>query len=116
VKPAKKKKKVGIAVGEKPGAIKVYKTKRGAKKVICYVVGLHTYGINLKDIAKVMGKKFACGAAVSEEDKYGECIAVQGDIEERFEDFVDSDLAKYKVSIDNVEFIEEKKKKKQETE
>lgn len=58
-----------------------------------------------------MGKKFACGAAVADDEKYGECIQIQGDIEVRFEDFVNSDLAKYKVSMDKVDFVEEKKKK-----
>lgn len=46
-----------------------------------------------------MGKKFACGASVASDDKHGECIQVQGDIEERIEDFVESDLAKFSVPV-----------------
>lgn len=34
----------------------------------------------MKDVAKIMGKKFACGAALTDDDVHGECIQVQGDI------------------------------------
>jgi density-regulated protein DRP1 len=68
--------------------VKIYKQRRGGKKVICIIVGLETYGINLKDCAKIMGKKFACGASVAEDEKYGECIQVQGDIQVKFADFI----------------------------
>jgi translation initiation factor 1 (eIF-1/SUI1) len=69
----KKKKKVGISLGA-PQAVKVYKSKRGNKKAICNVVGLQSYGVNLKDAAKLMSKKFACSATVANDEKYGECI------------------------------------------
>lgn len=59
-----------------PDGVKIYITKRGGKKVICYVVGLEKYGVNLKDMAKAMSKKFASSAAVTSEDKYGECIQI----------------------------------------
>ncbi len=80
--------------------------------MICSVVGLHHYGVPLKDIAKLMGKKFACGCAVADDDKYGECIQIQGDVQERFLDFVEEELAKYKVPVERVKFEEVKKKKK----
>jgi translation initiation factor 1 (eIF-1/SUI1) len=54
--------------------IKIIKAKRGNKKFICSVIGLHHYGVNLKDAAKLMSKKFACSASVADDDKYGECI------------------------------------------
>jgi translation initiation factor 1 (eIF-1/SUI1) len=38
------------------------------------VVGLQNYGVNLKDICKVMGKKFACGASVHMDVEVGEVI------------------------------------------
>lgn len=58
-----------------------------------------------------MSKKFACSAAVTTEDKYGECIQIQGDIQERFYDFLDSDLSKYNIPQNKVKFEEVKKKK-----
>lgn len=95
--------------------IKIYKVKRGGKKMICSVTGLQHYGIPLKDIAKVMSKKFSCGANVADDDKYGECIQIQGDIEEKFAEFVEKELTpKYKVPLERVKFEEVKKKKKAE--
>ena len=65
-------------------------------------------------MAKAMSKKFASSAAVTTEDKYGDCIQIQGNIEVRFEEFVDSELAKFNITMKQVSFIEEKKKKKEE--
>ena len=61
-----------------------------------------------------MGKHFSCSASVVESDKYGECIQVQGDIQERFEQFVEKELAKYNVPWAKVKFEDVKKKKKAE--
>ena len=53
-----------------------------------------------------MGKKFACGVSVSMDEVHGECIQVQGDIEEndRFMDFIANELAQYKIPEDKVKF------------
>ena len=58
-----------------------------------------------------MSKKFACSAAVTTEDKYGECIQIQGDIQDRFDEFLESDLGKYNIPHNKVKFEEVKKKK-----
>ena len=114
VQPQKKKKKVSIAPTGNAD-VKVYKTKRGGKKAISIVVGLHHYGIILKDMSKVMSKYFACSAAyVADDEKYGESIHVQGDINVRFPDFHAQELTKYKVPFERVKFEEVKKKKKAE--
>ncbi|TNV73834.1 hypothetical protein FGO68_gene6770 [Halteria grandinella] len=110
----KKKKKVSLAPSG-DSDVKIYKAKRGGKKVISTVVGLHNYGVPLKDMAKIMGKKFACGAAYQPDDeKYGECIQIQGDVAERFVDLLEAELTKYKVPFDRIKFEEVKKKKKAE--
>jgi translation initiation factor 1 (eIF-1/SUI1) len=44
--------------------------------MICSVTGLQAYGVPLKDIAKLMSKKFSCGANVTDDEKYGECIQI----------------------------------------
>ena len=82
--------------------------------MICSVVGLQAYGVPLKDIAKIMSKKFCCGAAVAEDEKYGECIQIQGDIEKAFGDFAEKELTQYKIPMERIKFEEVKKKKKAE--
>ena len=47
-----------------------------------------------------MGKKFACGGSVTEDEKYGECVQLQGDISERLAEFIEKDLAKYNIPLD----------------
>jgi density-regulated protein DRP1 len=89
-KPQKKKGPAGGAGGKE---IRVVKTKRGAKKTICFIIGLQNYGVNLKEITKALSKKIGCGANVTNDDKYGECIQIQGDVEERLADFLDKDMA-----------------------
>jgi translation initiation factor 1 (eIF-1/SUI1) len=76
------------------------------------IVGLELYGVNLKDISKIMGKKFACGGSVLADDKYGECVQVQGDIADTFNKFVESEMKKYNIPTNQIVIIDESKKKK----
>jgi density-regulated protein DRP1 len=116
--PQKKKKKVTMQA-DVDKHVKIYKTKRGQKKTICFFVGLQQYGVVLKDASKIMGKKFACGASVVTDPKYGECIEIQGDIEKQYEimkKIINVDLEKYAIPFDKIKFEEVKKKKKAEEE
>lgn len=61
-------------------------------------------------MAKDLGKKFATGASVTKVASGGEEIVVQGDVSEEIEEFL---LEKYGViPEDNIELVEDKKKKK----
>ena len=102
--PKKKKKKVKIEVEKR---IRVIKLKRGGKKVISDILGLDLFGCNLADVAKTMGKKFGTGAAaitVNHKEISEEGIQVQGDVEDRLEEFFAKDLAKYQIPWDCVTF------------
>jgi len=73
------------------------------------VSGLEAFGLDLKKVAKDFGKKFATGASVTKVPGVGEEIVVQGDVSEEIEEFL---LEKYKdIPEDNIELIEDKKKK-----
>jgi len=106
----KKKKKVGFGT---PGQqeIRIIKAQRRGKKVLCTIVGLQSYGVNLKDMAKIMSKRFASSAAVTNDDQLGEVIQVQGNIGDRFEEFYEAELTKYKIPFEKIVFQEIKKKK-----
>lgn len=61
-------------------------------------------------MAKEFGKKFATGSSVSKVPSGGEEIVVQGDVSEEIEEFL---LEKYPlIPEDNIELVEDKKKKK----
>lgn len=62
-KPKKVKvKKVGFATDAEK-KIRVIKMKRSGKKTISSIVGLHAYGCDLEDVAKIFARKLGSGAA-----------------------------------------------------
>lgn len=87
--------------------IRVIKLKRGGKKIISDILGLELFGCNLADVAKLMGKKFGTGAAatlIQFKEISQDGIQVQGDVEDRLEEFLAKDLAKYEIPYDCVTF------------
>jgi len=73
------------------------------------VSGLEAFGLDLKKVAKDFGKKFATGSSVTKLPNGGEEIVVQGDCSDEIEEFL---IEKYKeIPEDNIELIEDKKKK-----
>jgi density-regulated protein DRP1 len=113
--PKPEKKKVVKFGKEKgiQGEIKVFKQHRGGKKVISQIVGLNHYTKDLKALAKQLGKKFSCGASVATDDQYGECVSVQGDVEERLIDLIetDKDLKLLEIPIEKITFDDTGNKK-----
>ena len=74
------------------------------------VSGLEAFGLENKKMAKELGKKFATGASVTKVPSGGEEIVVQGDVSEEIEEWL---CEKYPViPEDNIELVEDKKKKK----
>lgn len=59
--------------------------------------------MDLKKVAKEMGKKFACGSSVTKAPAGGEEIVVQGDLSDEIEEWL---LEKYKeIPEDNIEQV-----------
>ena len=84
--------------------------ERNKRKFVTAVSGLEAFGLENKKVAKDLGKKFATGASVTKVPSGGEEIVVQGDVSEEIEEFL---LEKYSViPEDNIELVEDKKKKK----
>jgi density-regulated protein DRP1 len=75
------------------------------------VQGLEAFSLDIKKVAKDFGKKFATGSSVTKIPGGGEEITVQGDLSEDILEFL---VEKFEVPEDNVELIEDKKKKKAE--
>ena len=103
--PEKKPKKK-VKFGKNEGLIKVTKLHRGGKKIICQITGFEFYTKDLKALASKFGKKFSCGAAVAQDDIYGECVSVQGDVEDRLMELLetDKDFMKLEIPLQKVEF------------
>ncbi len=105
--PKKKQKKSVKFNGEKK--IRVIKMKRGGKKVICNILGFELYGCDLTEVARMLSKRFGSGAAkilVEFKEITQDGVQIQGDLSERFEDFITKDLAKFEIPWDMVTFEE----------
>lgn len=108
-------KKDKVKKGKADGVIKIYKFHRG-KKTECKLVGFEFYTKDLKEVASKFGKKFCCGSSVLNDEKLGECINLQGDVENGdvdLWDYLEQDkfMAKLKIDTDKIEFEDMGKKK-----
>ncbi|KAK0510842.1 hypothetical protein JMJ35_006394 [Cladonia borealis] len=86
----------------------IKRVERNKRKYVTAVSGLEAHGMDLKKVAKEFGKKFATGSSVTKTASGGEEIVVQGDNSDDIFDWV-VDVGG--VPEDNVECIEDKKKK-----
>lgn len=104
------------------------RVERTKRKHVIVVSGLEAFGLDLKKVARELGKKFACGSSVTKASAGGggsaggaggaggagavaEEIVVQGDLSD---DILEWIVEKYpQVPVDNIEQVEEKKKKKE---
>jgi len=88
----------------------IKRIERNKRKYVTAVQGLEAFGLDIKKVAKDFGKKFATGSSVTKVPGGGEEITVQGDLSDDIFDYV---VENYKnVPEDNLECIEDKKKKK----
>ena len=69
---------------------------RNKRKSVTIVTGLDTYPeLKLKDVAKALGKVFACGSSLSDTASGGKEIVIQGDVIDALADIL---VEKYNVS------------------
>ena len=107
-----KKNAVGAKVAkesdkEKKVRIVIAKIQRQKRKFVTAIAGMETVpGLKLKDAAKLFGKKFASGAAVSDTPSGGKEIVIQGDV--NF-DLVPLIIKEYKVAASDIFFLEDGK-------
>lgn len=57
----------------------IEESKRGKRKHTTYVSGLERFGINMKDVSKLLSKKFACSANVSKNESGQDEIVLTGE-------------------------------------
>jgi density-regulated protein len=79
------------------------------RKYVTVVSGLEEHGLDLKRIAKELGKKFATGSSVTKTASGGEEITVQGDVSDDLYDWLTEKFSD--IPEDNIDCIEDKKKK-----
>lgn len=100
---------------ERKAASKVIikRVERNKRKYVTVVIGLEVFGLENKKIAKDLGKKFATGSSVTRSPAGIEEITVQGDVSDDLSDWL-LEVHGNKIPEANIEFVEDKKKKKSE--
>lgn len=64
--------------------LEVFRSNRGKKKFVTVIVGMATFGVDLKEASKLFSKKFACSSSVTGADE----IVVQGDVKDELIDLI----------------------------
>jgi density-regulated protein DRP1 len=86
------------------------RVERTKRKHVIVVTGLEAFGLDLKKVAKDFGKKFACGSSVTKSATGLDEIVVQGDLSDDILDYIEDKYSS--VPSDNIDQVEDKKKKK----
>ncbi|KAF1346914.1 translation initiation factor SUI1 [Delphinella strobiligena] len=90
--------------------ITIKRVERNKRKHVTAISGLEAFGLDIKTVAKALGKKFATGSSVTKIASGGEEITVQGDLSEDVEEWLCENFPE--LPGENIERVEDKKKKK----
>ncbi|KXN89559.1 Translation machinery-associated protein 22 [Leucoagaricus sp. SymC.cos] len=112
-KEAKAEAKADAALKKKLASqVIIRRIERTKRKHVTSIQGLEAFNIDLKKAAKQLASKFATGASVTKTPTGGEEIVVQGDVAEEVRELLEEGVGVLKgVPADNIDIIEEKKKK-----
>lgn len=64
--------------------LEVFRSNRGKKKFVTVIIGMATFGVDLKEASKLFSKKFACSSSVTGADE----IIVQGDVKDELMELI----------------------------
>jgi len=86
------------------------RVERTKRKHVLVVTGLEAFGLDLKKVAKDFGKRFACGSSVTKGASGQDEIVIQGDLSDDVLEYIEEKFPE--VPPDNIDQVEDKKKKK----
>ncbi|KAG5643487.1 Translation machinery-associated protein 22 [Asterophora parasitica] len=112
-KEAKASAKADAALKKKLASqVIIKRIERNKRKHVTSVAGLEAFGIDLKKAAKQFASKFATGSSVTKNLQGLDEIVVQGDVSDEILEMIEAGAGVLKgIPADNVEIVEEKKKK-----
>ncbi|GAA5803964.1 translation initiation factor SUI1 [Helicostylum pulchrum] len=90
----------------------IKRIERTKRKCVTTIYGLDIFGVDLKKAAKMFANRFACGSSVAKNNQGLDEIVVQGDFSDELLKMILSNWTN--VPEENIDKIEEKKKKKSE--
>lgn len=102
-----------IRLSQRPSLqVTIKRIERNKRKHVTSIHGLDAFGIDLKKASKQFSSKFATGSSVTKNPQGQEEIVVQGDVSDEIVEMIEAGVGVLKgIPADNVEVVEEKKKK-----
>jgi len=92
--------------------VTIKRIERNKRKHVTSIHGLEAFGVDLKKAAKQFSSKFATGSSVTKNLQGQDEIVVQGDVSDEIVEMIEAEVGVLKgIPADNVEVVEEKKKK-----
>ncbi|KAF8651086.1 hypothetical protein AX16_004948 [Volvariella volvacea WC 439] len=112
-KEAKADAKADAALKKKLASqVTIKRIERNKRKYVTAIHGLEAFNIDLKKAAKQFSSKFATGASVTKNAQGQDEIVVQGDVADDVIEMIENGVGVLQgIPADNVDVVEEKKKK-----
>ncbi len=107
-KPQQETKKAKKEKGD--NLILIELSKRGKYKHVTHVFNMEKFGLNIKDVAKLFSKKFACSSTVTKEDNGKEGVTLTGEFGYEIVDYLTEKFPNIKPEMCQVKEPKEKKK------
>lgn len=91
--------------------IHIKNTKRSKRKAVTVIKNVEKFGLDLKEVSKMLSKKFACSSSVAKDEENKDSIVMTGEFEDDLKDFL---MEKFKTLKDENFHIDRIKKKEEE--
>ena len=88
--------------------IHIKNTKRSKRKAVTVIRNVEHFGLDLKEVSKLLSKKFACSSSVSKDEENRDSIVMTGEFEDDLKDFL---MEKFKILKEENFHIDRIKKK-----
>ena len=90
--------------------IHIKNTKRSKKKAVTVIKNVELFGLDLKEVSKLLSKKFACSSSVSKDEENRDSIVMTGEFEDDLRDYL---MEKFKILKEENFHIDRIKKKEE---
>jgi density-regulated protein DRP1 len=90
--------------------IHIKNSKRSKRKAVTVIKNIEKFGLDLKEVGKMLSKKFACSSTVNKDEENKDAIFMTGEFEDDLKDFL---MEKFKTLKDEHFHIDRIKKKDQ---
>jgi density-regulated protein DRP1 len=91
--------------------IHIKNTKRSKRKAVTVIKNIEKFGLDMKEVSKMLSKKFACSSSVSKDEENKDSIVMTGEFEDDLKDFL---MEKFKTLKEENFHIDRIKKKEPE--